>query len=428
MMRWAIIGWLWCCCNWCLAANWQAQPGQALQPLLDNAAAGDTIVLPVGRYQGPLTISHTLIIHAAPGATLFADGSGSALLISAADTQVSGLTIRDWGSDVFSLDAGVQLLPGADRVRLSRLTLQGPGYGIYAEKLTAPVIEDCHILGEHRLYVLDRGDGIAMRYVESPQLHRNHMQDVRDGIYLEDVSHSRVSHNLFQGLQYGLHYMYTHDDLAWQNRAEAVSGGYALMSSKAITLKDNQVSEAVDFGILLNVTRESQLLGNQASLARNPRGKAEDGNLGKALFIYDAHDNVIRGNDFANSDIGISVALGAEGNHFYDNSISNNQIQVRYIGIQALEWSHEQRGNYWSSYQGWDLDGDGVGEQSYQPNDALDRLLWLYPSAQQLLNSPIVQLLRWLSSALALQPSVGIRDSYPLMQPPQRQEIHDADH
>ncbi|MFQ6370661.1 nitrous oxide reductase family maturation protein NosD [Shewanella sp. YIC-542] len=406
---------LWCLAPLLWAANWQAQPGQALQPLLDNAASGDTIVLPAGDYPGPLTVSKPLQLQGQAGATLVGNGSGSALFISAADTRVAGLTIRNWGDDVFSLDAGVQLLPGAHRAQLRHLTLQGPGYGIYAEQLQAPVIEDCTISGDPQLYVLDRGDGIAMRYVTDPQVHRNHMQNVRDGIYLEDVNGSRLSHNEFQQLQYGIHYMYTHDDVAWHNHAQSVTGGYALMSSKDITLTDNQVRDAVDFGILLNVTTNSVVQRNLATQVHNPRARPQDGTEGKALFIYDARDNHIRANRFAVSDIGISVAMGAEGNHFYGNSMIHNHTQVRYIGTRALEWSHQGRGNYWSSYQGWDLNGDGVGDHPYQPNDALDRLLWLYPSAQQLLDSPVVQLLRWLSATLALQKDVGITDSHPLL-------------
>ncbi|BCV65152.1 nitrous oxide reductase family maturation protein NosD [Shewanella carassii] len=389
-----------------------------LQARIDALNEGEVLTLAAGEYQGPLVISKTITVLGRPGTVIDGGGKGSAVTIAAAGVRLEGLEIRNWGADLYEHDSGVRLLPGADDVQLLRLELQGPGFGIHGEKLKRPRIEHCKILGDDKRYFLDRGDGIFLEYVEAPELHYNSIHSVRDGIYLENVDVSRASHNEFSRQQYGIHYMYTRQDCAWNNNAWNLLGGYALMSSKAITLEHNKVTNAVDFGILLNVTNNSEVHHNLVATIHNPKGDPAIASEGKGLFIYGAADNRISHNRFSDSDTGISVALGGEGNSLWRNSIENNLTQVRYVGDKAQEWSYQGQGNYWSSYQGWDLDANGLGDSPYQPNDALDRLFWLYPEARLLMDSPVVLLLRWLQRQLSLGEDIGIRDSFPLLQPP----------
>ncbi|WP_144438613.1 nitrous oxide reductase family maturation protein NosD [Shewanella algae] len=388
-----------------------------LQARIDALSEGEVLTLSAAEYLGPLVIDKAIAIVGEPGTIIDAGGKGSAVTIKAAGVRLQGLEIRNWGGDLYEHDSGVRLLPGADDVRLLQLELSGPGFGIHGEQLKRPEVEYCRISGDDRRYLLDRGDGIFLKYVEAPELHHNKIASVRDGIYLENVDASRVSHNQFSRQQYGIHYMYTRNDSAWNNSAKWLQGGYALMSSKGITLEHNQVSAAIDFGILLNVTQQSEVHHNRVATIHNPKGDPAIASEGKGLFIYGAADNRISHNHFSDSDTGISVALGGEGNSLWRNNIENNLTQVRYVGSKSQEWSLLGQGNYWSSYQGWDLDGDGIGDTPYLPNDALDRLFWLYPEARWLMDSPVVLLLRWLQRQLALAEDIGIRDSFPLLQP-----------
>ncbi|MCO1937428.1 nitrous oxide reductase family maturation protein NosD, partial [Pseudomonas aeruginosa] len=47
-----------------------------------------------------------------------------------------------------------------------------------------------------------------------------------------------------------------------------------------------------------------------------------------------------------------------------------------------------------------------------------DRLIWLYPQVRLLLNSPSIELLRWVQRAFPVVRSPGVRDSHPLMRMP----------
>jgi len=108
--------------------------------------------------------------------------------------------------------------------------------------------------------------------------------------------------------------------------------------------------------------------------------------------------------------------MGGEENRLWHNRIIANQNQVKYVGDTQLEWSYQGQGNYWSEYQGWDLDLDGIGDLAHRPNDSLDKLFWLYPEAKLLMESPVVLLLRWVERQFQPRMTTGISDSFPLMQ------------
>ena len=110
--------------------------------------------------------------------------------------------------------------------------------------------------------------------------------------------------------------------------------------------------------------------------------------------------------------------MGGEGTILSRNRFIHNRQQVRYVGSGSVEWSINGVGNFWSNYQGWDLNQDGIGDQAYQPNDSLDRLFWMYPQARFLMDSPLASLLRYLNAQFQLDKGKGIVDSNPLIQDP----------
>ena len=80
------------------------------------------------------------------------------------------------------------------------------------------------------------------------------------------------------------------------------------------------------------------------------------------------------------------------------NAFVNNRTQVKYVSTRYLDWSRNGRGNYWSDNPSFDLDGDGIADSPYRPNDLVDRVLWTAPLAKVLINSPAVQIIRWAQS------------------------------
>ena len=138
----------------------------------------------------------------------------------------------------------------------------------------------------------------------------------------------------------------------------------------------------------------------------------------KCVFIYNTNHNRFRNNWFERCAIGVHFTAGSEGNEITGNAFVGNRNQVKYVGTRDLDWSKGGRGNYWSDNPAFDLNGDGIADTAYRPNDLVDRVLWTAPSAKVLINSPAVQVLRWAQAQFpALYPG-GVVDTHPLIAPP----------
>ena len=53
---------------------------------------------------------------------------------------------------------------------------------------------------------------------------------------------------------------------------------------------------------------------------------------------------------------------------------------MKYVAIKWVEWSEDGRGNYWSDFAAYDVDGDGLADAPYCPNDSMDHVLWTQPA------------------------------------------------
>lgn len=201
--------------------------------------------------------------------------------------------------------------------------------------------------------------------------------------------------------------MYTNHSEVSENVSRGNHAGYALMFSQGLTVRDNLSRDDRDHGIALNYANGSEFVRNVVRNGKN-----------KCVFIYNSNDNEFRDNRFEACRIGVHFTAGSERNRMAGNAFMSNETQVKYVGTRHLDWSHEGRGNYWSDNPAFDLDGDGVADTAYRPNDIIDTVVWAYPLAKLLLNSPAVQVVRWAQSQFpGLHPG-GVVDGAPLMRPP----------
>jgi nitrous oxidase accessory protein len=99
------------------------------------------------------------------------------------------------------------------------------------------------------------------------------------------------------------------------------------------------------------------------------------------------------------------------------NAFIGNREQVKYVGTRHIEWSFEGRGNHWSDHPAFDLNGDGIADSVFRPNDLMDHILWSQPAAALLSGAPAVQLVRWSQKSFPATLPGGVLDSSPLMAP-----------
>lgn len=381
-------------------------PGEPIQPLLDALPPGATIRLAQGRHVGPLRIERPLALLGEAGAVLAGPGTGSVVVVSAPDVRIEGLEITGSGLDTPAMDSAILLTQAAVRARVRSNRLVDNLFGVYVHGAAGSVIENNLISGRRDLRLSEAGNGVAIWNAPGAQVIGNAIRHGRDGIFVKTSSHNVFANNTFDELRFAIHYMYTNDSRIVGNRSRGNHVGWAIMYSDRLEIRDNVSDGDRDHGLMLNSTNRSQVVGNVV------RGGRE-----KCVFVYAANDNLLKDNWFEGCPIGIHFTAGSERNTITGNAFVGNRNQVKYVGTRYLDWVHEGRGNYWSDNPAFDLDGDGIADRPYRPNDVVDAILWTLPAAKVLVNSPAVQMVRWAQARFpALYPG-GVVDSAPLMRP-----------
>ena len=381
-------------------------PGAPIQRLLDALPPGATVRLAPGRHAGPLQIHRPLALLGEAGAVLVGPGTGSVVVVTAPDVHIEGLEITGSGLDAPAMDSAIRLAQTAGRARIRSNRLVDNLFGVYVHGAAGSIVENNLIEGRRDLRLAEAGNGVSIWNAPGAQVIGNAIRYGRDGIFVKTSSHNLFANNTFDELRFAIHYMYTNDSRIVGNRSRGNHVGWAIMYSDRLEIRGNVSDDDRDHGLMLNSTNRSQVIGNVVRRGRE-----------KCAFVYAANGNLLKDNWFEGCPIGIHFTAGSEGNTMTGNAFVGNRNQVKYVGTRYLDWAHEGRGNYWSDNPAFDLDGDGVADRPYRPNDVMDAILWTLPAAKALINSPAVQMVRWAQARFpALYPG-GVVDSAPLMRP-----------
>lgn len=382
------------------------QPAKgAFQQAITNAQAGDTIRLLQGTYFGSVVIDKPLTI-IGEGATVDGQEQGSTLKVDAPDVKIKGLTVIGSGSGGKGLDAGITLTKRADRAIIEGNRVLGNLVGVDMHGPENAIVARNYIEGRQDLRMNDRGNGVYVWNSPGGKVVGNDIRYGRDGIFVNVSKKNTFTGNRMRDLRFAIHYMYANKSTVSGNFSSRNHLGFAIMFSKRVVIENNLSLDDRDHGIMMNYTNESAIRNNRI-----------EGGGDKCVFIYNAHKNSFQGNSFERCKIGIHFTAGSERNEFSGNSFVGNRTQVKYVGSKWVEWSTDGTGNYWSDHAAFDLDGNGVADSAYRPNDMMDHVLWTQPAAKALLGSPAVQLIRWSQSAFPATLPGGVIDRTPMMHP-----------
>lgn len=381
-------------------------PG-SLQQAITSAKIGDHLILQSGTHLGPITIDQPLTLTGEKNTVLQGDGKTSVITVNATDVTIQNLHIVHSGIQLATFDSGIMVMKAASRVRIKNNTFKNNLFGVYLRGADDPWVLNNQIEGkEENLRMSERGDGISIWNTKGARIEDNQIQHVRDGIFINISHKNTLKNNHFTHLRFAIHYMYSHDNEISGNTSIGNDIGFALMFSNRLKIFDNVSKGDQHNGLMFNYTNHSQVWNNVIENVEK-----------KGIFIYNSSSNTIHDNQLKGCGIGIHFTGGSENNHFFGNSFIGNRTQVKYVGTKYHEWSHKNRGNFWSDNSSFDLNSDGIADVAYRPNDLIDQVMWQYPLAKLLLTSPSIQTLRLAQSRFpALLPG-GVTDSFPMMYP-----------
>lgn len=390
-----------------LAAERAVVPGAGrLAAAIAGAQPGDVLVLTDGAYDGPVTIDRPLTITGPRGAVVNGLKQGSVVTIAASDVTLTGFTVTGSGRINQDLDAGVKIVQDADRARVEKLLVTDNMHGIDVHGGRDTIVSGNEIIGTRSARMNERGNGIYVWNSPGTLLQDNIIRYGRDGIFSNASADSIYRRNIMRDLRFAVHFMYTRNTEVSDNISIGNHLGFAIMFSNRAKILNNLSLGDREHGLMLNYANNADVSGN---LVR--------GGTKKCLFIYNAHKNLVWGNRFESCGIGIHFTAGSEKNVLTGNAFIANREQVKYVGTRNMEWSHEGRGNFWSDHPAFDLNGDGIADSFYRPNDLMDQILWSQPAASLLTGSPAVQIVRWSQRDFPATLPGGVRDSAPLMRP-----------
>jgi nitrous oxidase accessory protein len=388
------------------AADIRLSPGGDLAAAVARAAPGGRLLIGQGTYVGPIVVDKPLTLEGTDGAVIDGGGVGSVIKVLAPDVTIRGVTIRNSGTKGEDYDSGIYMEQGADRPIVENNRLENNLFGIVVHGPHKAIVRDNRIVGRSDLWLNDRGNGIHVWNSTGSLIEGNSVEGGRDGIYIEVSNDNVIRGNRFEKLRYAIHYMYANQNEIADNVSIRNHVGFALMYSNQLKVLHNVSISDLEHGLMLHTVHESEAAGNYIY-----------GTGVKCLFVYTAANNSIHDNRIENCGVGMHFTGGSENNKVYGNQFIGGEMQVKYTGTRAYEWSKNGRGNYWSDNPAFDLNGDGIADTAYRPNTLVDWVLWRYPLAKLLVSSPAMQTLRYMQQQFPTLYPGGAVDSFPLMQP-----------
>jgi nitrous oxidase accessory protein len=327
---------------------------------------------------------------------------GEIIRITSDDVTIDGLFIINVGTSYTSDYAAIRVVK-SENFLIQNVVLEKLFFGIYLEKSNNGKVYHNKIIGD-AVDEYNSGNGIQLWYSKNVEVDRNIVQGVRDGIYLEFSDHITINDNQsIDNLRYGLHFMFSNDDVYTNNTFENNGAGVAVMFSKRIKMHDNTFRKnwgTAAFGMLLKEINDAEIYGNTF----------EENTIG--INIEGSNRIEYKNNSFIKNGWAVKVLGACYSNTFRNNNFLYNSFDISY-NSKLNDNRFEQ--NYWSSYTGYDLDKDGIGDVPYRPVKLFSYIVNRTPETIVLLRSLFMDIIDFSEKVSPVFTPDNLLDTQPLM-------------
>jgi len=317
--------------------------------------------VPPGTYHGDLVIDRPLRLAGDGWPRLVGSGAGSVVQVRAHDVVIEGFEIDGRGGGDLGRDpAGVHV--AGHRVTVRNLRIANTLFGVYLREADGATVEAVVIRGIPGKAPGEKGSGVHVWNTRGFRILSSDIAGVRDGLYIQSSYDGVIRGNQARDLRYGLHYMFSDDNVFEDNVFAGGDAGTAIMYSKRITFRRNRFLHNRGFasvGLLFKSCED--VLAEDNLIADNARG----------LFIEDSYRVIIRRNVIAQSDTAI-VLYDLSGDHRIEGNSFVANLSPLFLTARRTNAVFD--GNYWSENAGPDLDGDGHSDEPYRLSNVFDHL------------------------------------------------------
>ena len=363
----------------------------ALQDAIDNAPEGAILKLPAGVYKGGIVINKPLtIIGKEDGVIIDAGGKGTVIAIKSSYVTIKNIRVTNSGSLHHQLDAGITIAD-AKQCEISDCVIDDCLFGIDMQMVNNSIISNNFITSKDLDLGL-RGDGLRLWYSNDNLIKKNSLIKSRDMVVW--YSHgNEIVENYGEYCRYSLHFMYAGKNFVRDNRYKFNSVGIFFMYSKDTVATGNVIKSslgATGMGIGLKDVSNFTLKNN--TVIYNAQGFYID----RSPFEPDTHNWII-GNKILYNAEALHFHSLSENNIIKDNIIMGNIEDIVNDSRGSKTNENEIVGNYWDNYEGFDKNGDNIGDTPHKVYQYADQL-WVYnPDVKFFYGSPVISLLNFLA-------------------------------
>ncbi|WP_072366128.1 nitrous oxide reductase family maturation protein NosD [Chitinophaga sancti] len=377
----------------------------SVKATLQQAKAGDTVIVPAGvYYEKGLVIDKAIYLKGVGKPVLDGESKYEVVLILSNHVTLEGFVIRHSGFSDWKDLAGIKL-GNVRHVTIKNNVLEETFFGIYCQQSDSCVITG-NTLKSNANQRVQSGNGIHCWHCDGMQLIGNTVTQHRDGIYFEFVTNSLIKGNhSFKNVRYGLHFMFSHNDHYEDNVFDHNEAGVSVMFSHGVDMKRNRFAGNQGggaYGILLKEITDSRM--EQSHFEDNTVGIYMEGTT-----RVQVSENVFKTNGWA-----MKVQASCAENKITHNNFFGNTFDVATNGSLVL--NHFDN-NYWDKYEGYDLNRDGKGDVPYHPVSLYAMVADKNPAVMMLFHSFMVSLLDRTEKVMPGITPVNLVDRAPFMKP-----------
>lgn len=381
-----------------------AAPPASLQAVIDAAPAGTHLRPAPGVYAGPLVIDKPIILDGGGKLTVDGGGRGTVITLRTSGATLRGLRIIGSGDLHDHIDAAI--LVEGDANTIEHNVLEDVLFGVVLQRANRNRVRANRIRSRHADPV-ERGDALRLWYSFDNRIEDNDIAGARD-LALANSRRNRITGNRVSGGRTALHMIFAARTLIEGNTFSHNSGGIFALNSEGLIIRGNRILHALSqsgAGIGLKETAAALIQDNDivhcgvGILADSPRHP-----LSRISIL---------GNRIAHGITGIMFYGEAGGHIVRDNRFEHNLTQAVTVGFGDAD-ANDWHGNYWDDYQGFDRDGDGVGDTPYEVHSYADKIWIGEPMARFFRNSPLLELIDFLERLAPFSaPDLVLRDAAP---------------
>ena len=374
-----------------------------LKKAIEIARDFDSIIVKKGIYkEHNITIDKPLTIIGENQPIIDGELKGEIICVRANNVIVDGFFIKNVGTSYTEDYAAIRVRRSKNFV-IQNIVLENLFFGIYIEKSQKGKIYNNKIFG-NAVKEFNSGNGIQLWYSNHIEIEHNYVEFVRDGIYLEFSDDCLIKNNVStKNLRYGLHFMFSKNDVYQNNTFKNNGAGVAVMFSNKIKMLNNIFKEnwgTASYGILLKEINDAEIIGNTF----------EENTIG--INIESSNRILYKNNNFVNNGWAIKVRGACYENNFLENNFLYNSFDISYNS--KLNDNIFDR-NYWSNYTGYDLDKNGVGDVPYRPVKLFSYIVNRTPETIILLRSLFIDLIDFSEKVTPVFTPHNLQDYNPLI-------------